>query len=58
MLYCSLRAGLVPFDSKERYSKEIYRGIPMIIKAYWLDESNYKPKRIPTYAKEKYSYDR
>ena len=58
MLYCALRAGLVPFDNKGRISKEIYRGIPMIIKAYWLDENNYKPKRIPTYAKEKCSYDR
>ena len=58
MLYCCLRQGLITFNSKERVYKIKYRGIPLIFKSYWLDNSSYKPSRIPTYAKEKCSYDR
>lgn len=58
MLYCLLRQGKISFDSSNRIYKVEYKGIPLIFKSYWLNNSSYKPGRIPTYAKEKCSYDR
>lgn len=58
MLYCSLRQGLIAFNTSNRIHKVLFRGIPLIFKSYWLDNNSYKPSRIPTYAKEKRSYDR